>query len=172
MFESPPWRSSNLGTIATQLERTCRLNPPKLPAPSGRDAPQIVQAVLLPGEAVISTIVGGSDAGLVLTDRRVIAWRANGVGVPMALTDIDRVHLDVRAPAATSLLLLIARDRDAPPLALGLHPSFVPGGTNFVHALREAVAAAHARIGRATEAELLSLGTMSITQFRDRGVSN
>ena len=139
------------------------------PADASRStAPLVVRRKLGPSETIIRTLVGGGDAGFVLTTQRVLAWRGRGVGTPMPLADIDRVLLEVRAPEAMSLLLLVAVDRAAPPLVLALHPAFVPAAQLFAAALRDAVEAAQTELGSITAVEQVAVGAMSITQIRVR----
>src|SRR5689334_323474 len=84
--------------------------------------PGHVRNRLEPGERPRAVLVGGNDAGFVLTDRRLIAWRGHGSSVPLQVADVDRVQLDVREERV-SILLVVSRDPEAPALMLGLNPA-------------------------------------------------
>jgi hypothetical protein len=123
-------------------------------------------ADLEPGEYGVASIHGGSDAGILVTNHRVIARRGRGRSRPMALRLVDRVQLDIR-PDRQSLLLLVASDAETPPLALALAPIHLPGAEAFVRATCDAAQAAHAAGGRRAEVEQGRFGTMTIFQIHE-----
>ena len=80
--------------------------------------PLRVEVLLEADETPLATLHGLAESGFVLTDRRLVAWRGNGVGSPLPLGTIDRVLVDTGTGSAHTDVLVVPRWSVHQPLVL------------------------------------------------------
>jgi hypothetical protein len=71
-------------------------------------------------ESHIATLDGLLESGFALTDRRVIAWRANGVAIPLPLAAIERMLIDIGIGGQHADVVVVPRQAVHVPLVLML----------------------------------------------------
>lgn len=81
-------------------------------------------------------VAGLQNSGVVVTNLRLLAWRANGVSPGLDLADIDRIQYD-RGP--TDALIVLPRGAPNVPLVVMVDPAERAAGETVVAAVRHAV---------------------------------
>jgi hypothetical protein len=89
-----------------------------------------------PDEHALAHVAGLQESGVVVTNRRLLAWRANGISPGLDLAEIDRIQYD-RGP--TDALIVLPRGAPNVPLVVMLDPAERTAGENLVAAVRQAV---------------------------------
>jgi len=89
-------------------------------------------------EVHIATLHGLLESGFALTDRRLVAWRTNGVSGPLPLAAIDRILVDTGAGSSHVDILVLPRYAVHAPLVLTLRVNHVDRAMDFVECLIDA----------------------------------
>ena len=100
--------------------------------------PARVTVMLGSDERRLAHVIGRHDSGVLVTDRRLFAWRVNGVSPPLELAAIDRIQHD-RGPA--DALLVVPRAAAHVPLVVMVAPDERAAGEALVAVVRDAVIA-------------------------------
>lgn len=131
-----------------------------------RPLPLRVGVLLALDERPLGQVWGLHDSGLVLTDRRLLAWRVNGVSPAVGLADVDRI---VYERGGRDVLLIVPRAAAHTPLVLLIEIADRPAAERLVGLISGAVVA-NARARRAAvSAEAGEYGGISTVRFRRDG---
>jgi hypothetical protein len=111
-------------------------------------------------ERALAHVVGLQDSGVVVTNVRLLAWRANGISPGLDLAEIDRIQYD-RGP--TDALIVLPRSAPNVPLVVMIDPTDRVDGELLVAAVRHAVLVAAKGRGvtvAAEEGEFMGIWTI------------
>jgi hypothetical protein len=106
-----------------------------------RSVPVRVESVFDRDESHLATLHGLLDSGIALTDRRLVAWRSNGVSGPLPLAAIDRILVDTRAGSSHVDVLVLPRQAVHAPLVLTLRVNELDRAMDFVECVIHAAGA-------------------------------
>jgi hypothetical protein len=113
------------------------------------DHPLRVSLRFAADEAVVSVVHGLLGSGLLVTDRRLYAWRGEGALGPVPASNVGRVIVDLGEPGVDHLLVLVApRNAIHVPLTLVARPNDLEAIHAFVEQLAT-VAGANATVDAA-----------------------
>src|SRR2546427_10111682 len=101
-------------------------------------------------EPVMAHVNGLHDSGILVTNRRLLAWRVNGISPGLELADVDRIHYD-RGP--TDALVVVPRAPAHAPLVVIVDPADRGVGEAVVAARRPGVLARARARGATVTAE-------------------
>ena len=149
-------------------------------SPSGA-LPRHVGRRLDPDERHVATLKGLLESGLAVTDSRLLAWRANGIGSPLPLRSIDRILVDAGAIRRHVAVIVVPRYAVQAPVVLLLRSNQLANALGFVEHLRKQVlaladvdagdpeAAPTSHYGRITCVEFQAPSTEAFVDVADSG---
>jgi hypothetical protein len=75
----------------------------------GSDIPMRVQGQVRPDEMTVTTLLGQRGSGLLLTDRRLYAWREDGIAASLPLGAIEHIVIDDDASGQYHHIIVLPR---------------------------------------------------------------
>ena len=131
-----------------------------------RPLPLRVGVLLALDEQALGHVWGLHDSGLLLTGRRLLAWRVNGVSPAIGLADVDRL---VYERGQRDVLLVVPRAAAHTPLVLLIETADRLAAERLVALISDAVVANARARGAAVSAEAGEFGAISTVRFRRDG---
>jgi hypothetical protein len=113
-------------------------------------------------ERLIAQVNGVHESGVLLTNRRLLAWRANGVSPGLQLSDLDRLVYD---RGVRDALLIVPSAAAHGALALLIDPSDRSSGEAFMIAVLNAVVARARARGATVAPEVCDWPGISMVRF-------
>jgi hypothetical protein len=104
--------------------------------------------VLEPDERLLGMLEGLLDSWLALTDRRLLAWRGNGVAMPLRLSAIERVLIDVSLAGRRADLFVLPRRASQVALHHAIRPDQLEAALAFIETVGDAAGAVLENTGR------------------------
>jgi hypothetical protein len=104
-----------------------------------QSVPARVESQFDADETHIATLTGLLESGFGLTDRRLFAWRSNGVSVPLPLVAVERILIDAGPDSPHVDLVVLPRQAVHMPLVLRLRAKDLAVARDFIDQVGQAL---------------------------------